>query len=528
MSAAPDKWRPSLTLVIFTVLATVGVLPLVGLFFFRLYDNQLIRQTQAELIAQSRVLATIYAQEVTARLDSGLTLGAEVPPNVLPDPGDQVTPIRPALDLTANDLLRRRPDAQAAPQPAQPAYVEIGARLTPIIRETQKVTLAGFRILDPQGVVIAGRYEVGQSLAHIEEVADALHGQYRATLRNRVPDRPPPPIYSFSRGLGVHVFSAMPVIVNNRVAGVIYTTRTPSNIFDHLYQERGKFVLAGLAVILGTIAIGLVFSRTITLPMRELIDRAARIGRGDREAFRPLRHYGTREFAQLSHSFLGMAEQLARRSDYIATFSAHLTHELKSPLTSIKGAAELLQDSFQGKPEGLTPVEQKTFIANILSDTQRLEAMAQRLRELARAESLPQNERTELAPVVADLRSRFPASSIEASGRLDRAIGMSGEKALIVLSHLADNAMRHKARTIRLEAVDERTTLLVTVSDDGEPISAPNRDRIFDAFFTTRRDQGGTGMGLAIARAVMASHGGSIRLKPTDEGAAFELQFPIA
>ena len=54
----------------FAVLATVAVLPLVGLFFFRLYDNQLIRQTQAELIAQSRVLAAIYAQEVTARLGS--------------------------------------------------------------------------------------------------------------------------------------------------------------------------------------------------------------------------------------------------------------------------------------------------------------------------------------------------------------------------------------------------------------------------------------------------------------------------
>lgn len=60
MSDAPgrDKWRPSLGLVIFTVLASVATLPLVGLFFFRLYDNQLIRQTQAELIAQSRVLAT--------------------------------------------------------------------------------------------------------------------------------------------------------------------------------------------------------------------------------------------------------------------------------------------------------------------------------------------------------------------------------------------------------------------------------------------------------------------------------------
>jgi len=154
--------------------------------------------------------------------------------------------------------------------------------------------------------------------------------------------------------------------------------------------------------------------------------------------------------------------------------------------------------------------------------------MAQRLRELARAESLPQNERTGLAPVIADLKSLFPASRIEASGSLDKAIGMSSEKALIVLSHLTDNAVRHKAGAIRLEAVDERTTLLLTVSNDGEPISAPNRDRIFDAFFTTRRDQGGTGMGLAIARAVMASHGGSIRLNPSAEGVAFELLFPAA
>src|SRR5262249_52411117 len=160
---APNKWRPSLSLVIFTVLATVAILPLVGLFFFRLYDNQLIRQTQAELIAQSRVLAAIFAQEVQARLDRGIPLGAEVPPGVLPDPGDQVTPIRPALDLAGNDLLRRRPAALPAIAPADQAYVEIGARLLPIVRETQKVTLAGFRILDPQGVVIAGRQEVGQS-----------------------------------------------------------------------------------------------------------------------------------------------------------------------------------------------------------------------------------------------------------------------------------------------------------------------------------------------------------------------------
>jgi two-component system, OmpR family, sensor histidine kinase CreC len=530
MSDAPsrEKWRPSLGLVIFAVLASVATLPLVGLFFFRLYDNQLIRQTQAELIAQSRVLAAVYAREAEARLDKGLVLGAELPPSARSDPDDKVTPIRPALDLASNDLLMRRPAAKPAITPADPLYVEIGARLMPIILETQKVTLAGFRILDPNGVVIAGRQEVGESLAHIEEVAAALKGQYHAALRLRKPDKTPPPIYSISRGVGVHVFSAMPVLVNNRVAGVIYTSRTPSNIFDHLYQERGKFILAALAVIIGTALIGLVFSRTITGPMHELVGRAGRIARGDRDAFQPLAHYGTREFAQLSKGFLDMAEQLSQRSDYIATFSAHLTHELKSPLTSIKGAAELLLESLQGQNATLTRMEQKNFVSNILGDAERLETMTQRLRELARAEGAPQNESSELGSVVSGLKSRFPTRAIAASGCLDRSIGMSQEKALIVLTHLTDNAIRHNAKHINLEAANDDSAIRMTVSNDGDPISEANRDRIFDAFFTTRRDTGGTGMGLAIVRAIMASHGGSIRLKPSEQGTAFELQFPAA
>jgi two-component system sensor histidine kinase CreC len=105
---------------------------------------------------------------------------------------------------------------------------------------------------------------------------------------------------------------------------------------------------------------------------------------------------------------------------------------------------------------------------------------------------------------------------------------MSAEKALIVLSHLTDNAMRHNAKCVKLEATGEEEMIRLTVSNDGDPISEPNREKIFDAFFTTRRDTGGTGMGLAIVKAVMTSHGGSIRLLPADRGAAFELQFPAA
>jgi signal transduction histidine kinase len=171
-------------------------------------------------------------------------------------------------------------------------------------------------------------------------------------------------------------------------------------------------------------------------------------------------------------------------------------------------------------------MEQKNFLSNILGDAERLEIMTQRLRELARAETVPQNERAELGFVVGGLKSRFPTRSISASGCLDRAIGMSAEKALIVLSHLTDNAMRHNAKRVRLEASSEAEMIRLTISNDGDPISEPNREKIFDAFFTTRRDTGGTGMGLAIVKAVMTSHGGSIRLLPAHQGAAFELQFP--
>jgi signal transduction histidine kinase len=105
---------------------------------------------------------------------------------------------------------------------------------------------------------------------------------------------------------------------------------------------------------------------------------------------------------------------------------------------------------------------------------------------------------------------------------------MSIEKALIVLSHLADNAARHNAKTLRLEAARDDAVIRMSVSNDGDPISPANRKRIFDAFFTTRREQGGTGMGLAIVKAIMTSHGGTIRLLTGGDGAAFELEFPAA
>ena len=124
------------------------------------------------------------------------------------------------------------------------------------------------------------------------------------------------------------------------------------------------------------------------------------------------------------------------------------------------------------------------------------------------------------------LRSAFPGLSIQASGDLAIPIGMSAENLRIVLSHLADNAQRHGATRLAVDAEGQGAFIRLDIHDDGQGISPNNRARIFDSFFTTRRDSGGTGMGLAIVRAMLEAHGGEISLADSEQGACFRLVLP--
>lgn len=532
------KWRPTLSMIVFVVLATVTMLPLIGLFFFRLYENQLIHQTESELIAQTAVIAAAYAREVEAD-PAARGLAKPADPHVptrseyrsfaareqaLRAPVGGYHPIEPSLDLAGNDVLPRRPDAREPAAAAEPAFTAIGTKLAPIVAATQDVTLAGFRILDPNGRVIAGREELGRSLAHVEEVATALRGRYGNALRVRISNSPPPPLYSWSRGTGIRVFVAMPVMVGEAVAGVVYASRTPSNVFKHLFAERRKVAFAGVTIVLATALIGFVFSRTITRPIHGLIAQAHVIGRGEQAQPPALKHYGTREIASLSQSFLDMAERLSERSAYVRTFATHVSHELKSPLTSIQGAAELMKDAGPAMSEE----ERQRFLGNIIDDAHRLTRLLERLRELARADN-PEKAGTVTLQEVADLiREGFPALDVAVEGETGTVLGLSTDNALIVFSHLADNALRHHAKTLSIAIERAGDALKLVVSDDGDGIAESNRARVFDPFFTTRRESGGTGMGLGIVQSMLRSHEGAIALLPSENGVRFEITLPGA
>jgi len=103
----------------------------------------------------------------------------------------------------------------------------------------------------------------------------------------------------------------------------------------------------------------------------------------------------------------------------------------------------------------------------------------------------------------------------------EAALPLAAEGLGIVLQQLVANAAAAGAREIRLEASAGR----LAVKDDGRGISNGNRAHVFEPFFTTRRDTGGTGMGLTIAANLLAAHGATIRLIDCERGAAFEIGF---
>lgn len=271
----------------------------------------------------------------------------------------------------------------------------------------------------------------------------------------------------------------------------------------------------GVALVL-TVAIAVVFSRTITGPINALVKRTDEIARGGRAAIIPPEQMGTREIATLSQSFLDLAERLVDRNEYVSSFAAHVSHELKSPVTAIRGSAELLRDAEMSREE------RARFLDHIIADSDRLTVLLERLRELARADLNVASGRSTLAEAVGD------APMVVLGDGRDTPMSLGLEAARAVFGQLLRNAAEHGATEVRIDAGRADGMLRITVADNGVGISPGNRDRVFEPFFTTRREAGGTGMGLQIVRSMLAAHGGSIRLLVSDSGAAFEIRLPQA
>jgi signal transduction histidine kinase len=510
---------PSVRTILLIVNLTVLLLPMGGFLFFRIYENRLVHESETELIAQSAVMAALMKKAILSTVAHPETFGARLAPPPPPSPHGKFTPVFPQIDLASSPLLPPRPDGEKTAGAAAPQMLEIGWALTEIFIEAQKTTLAGMRLLDWRGVVIGGREDIGLSLAHVEEVQRAMKGSYASALRRRISDEAPPPLASISRGTGIRIFSVYPVVYKDRLWGLVYLSRAPSNILRDLYAEHDRVLLLAATLLSITLIIGLLTSLTISWPIKTLIRRAERMAEGDEAAMTPLPHPGSHEIAQLSRSFSDMARAVHQRSQYIRNFAAHVSHEFKTPLTSIQGSAELLGEHMNAMSEE----ERARFLNGIIENTDRLKRLVSRLLELARADNItPTGAVIDLQSVLEQFRAAArDGPDIAISGADGLRARISEENFLIIAGNLVANAGQHNARSMQIQCSQKAGEIEIAFTDDGDGVSPRNREKIFQPFFTTKREHGGTGLGLRIVVSLLQAHHGSIRLARCGKGASF-------
>lgn len=266
--------------------------------------------------------------------------------------------------------------------------------------------------------------------------------------------------------------------------------------------------LVGFIAVVATLILGLLLWRLVLRPVYALTSHAKAVKAGQIDAPMPL-HFGTPELHELGQSVFEMGVTLNSRAASLRAYTDHVTHELKSPLTSILGAAELLQDASLG--EG----DREALCQTVSIASQRMDMLLNDLRRHA----LASQSAGEGTCYLSDAIPKHTTLEIVMSG--DALIPLCVADLNAVLVQLAQNAAAHNAD--RLDVIWDGETLIV--SDNGQGISVGDRDRIFDPFFTSRRGVGGTGMGLAIVRSLLMAQGARIELNHKQSGAEFQVYF---
>lgn len=341
------------------------------------------------------------------------------------------------------------------------------------------------------------------------EVRDGLEG--RATAITRIRDREPQ----------VFLFLTEPIRVEDEVVGVVYVTRSTQPVLSQMHRLRQSLIRLLLLSLGFTLLVSAVLTWTIARPIERLAAVARRISRGERNVKVP--EGGPHQVRDLASAVASLVREQEQRMRYIEGFTADVAHELKSPLTSIQGAAELLRDGL-GAADPAS--EQARFLANIEHDAERMNRLVSRLLELSRidASEAPMVD-VSLDEVIARVIERTdtseqPVRSVGERGLRARGREQDLERALL---NLVENALRFSpvGEPIEIEVRRNASMVTIAVRDRGPGVPPELRPRIFDRFFTTDSERTGTGLGLAIVRAVAERAGGTATLQETESGASF-------
>jgi two-component system sensor histidine kinase ChvG len=308
--------------------------------------------------------------------------------------------------------------------------------------------------------------------------------------------------------------------------------------------ERGSLLLILAATLLVSILLSRFLARTIANPLRRLAHAAHRVRRGSaREVDVPTLPARRDEIGQLARALHDMTQSLRQRIDATDAFAADVTHELKNPLASLRSAVDTLE-----RVED--PALRSQMLDLVRQDVGRLDRLVVDIAEASRLDAELSRARFEPVDVGAMIQTMLPVWEERGAGnkggaveiafarpRVATALVMGDESRLArLVDNLVDNAISFSppGGLVAISAASVGEEVVIGIEDEGPGVPGNVREAIFNRFHSIRPEEDfgrHSGLGLAIARAIVEGHGGRIEIEDRHDGrsgARFVVRFPGA
>jgi two-component system sensor histidine kinase CreC len=362
----------------------------------------------------------------------------------------------------------------------------------------------------------------GADFSQWRDISRALKGEYGARTTADIQEDPNTSV----------MYVGAPVRWKEDIVGAVSVGKPVQSFGQFVEAARRKTLYVGLVSVLAVLMLAVIMSVWLVRPFGLIADYV-RYVRAQRKLSLP--RLGRRAIGVIGAAYDEMRDALAGRN-YVADYVQTLTHEVKSPLSAIRGAAELLQEPM--------PEEQRQrFLANITRETQRIQEMVDRMMELTALETRRMLENVELVAlqplleeVAASAQSAAAARHLRLHLEVHGAATVEGDPFLLrrAVSNLVDNAMDFAPADSHIVITLEVTPRIarVRVRDHGPGIPDYAQEKVFEKFYSLARPQTkkkSTGLGLAFVREIASLHHGRIELvNAEDGGAVATLSLPLS
>ena len=490
-------------------------LPMASLLYLDTYEKQLLKSQESSMIQQARMLSAALTGSGNVERDAQRIIA-----NLKSRVDSRIRVVNTEGMLLADSSVS--PVADPVLKAGSRSYNQssVSAEDTLLYRlSVYPLNKISDLILPPSPDLEGGEYYSGKSVLDGREIQAALEGRYGAATR-----------ISSGGQRSINLYSAIPVYESadeSIITGVVLVSRSTYQILSYLYELRLDIIRIFLIFLAVSIALSFGLAMSLTVPVVRLKNEAGNIldeSGNFRSHFTGFKRGD--EIGELSRSLTGLSRDLENKMEFIDKFTSDMLHELKNPLSAIKGAAEMALHSGGDRTE---------LLNGLLEEEKRMERLLAELREISSLENRFENEKKEivnLAEVLPVFLSRYSDVSFNDHTGGESLLHINVDRLCQAVGNPVDNAISFSPAGSRVlvSLFEEEGEIRIVIEDNGPGLAGGTESLVFERFYSDRSDEeqvDHSGLGLAIVKSIAGYYGGSCSIENRSGGGCrFSLCFP--